>query len=177
MTYPEKNAGYKNRPAWLDRAVAGEKRADGGDIEDQKIAMGNQMGQAANVTPNMDPYNKPMSEQGSGTKSFGTRVSDFISDHVTGPQARERISKGVGQSLGFKRGGMVKNRAEGGGVEDPGWGRRLTGTYRLRNEMAGTPSPTGFDFTRRKDQAEDTMRGQMERAKDISDAVPRKPEE
>lgn len=30
MNYPEKNATYRNRPAWLDRAVEGEKRAEGG---------------------------------------------------------------------------------------------------------------------------------------------------
>jgi hypothetical protein len=30
MSYPERGATYKNRPAWLDRAVEGEKRADGG---------------------------------------------------------------------------------------------------------------------------------------------------
>lgn len=35
MAYPEKNAGYKNRPAWLDRAVAGEKHADGGPVADR----------------------------------------------------------------------------------------------------------------------------------------------
>lgn len=70
-----------------------------------------------------------------------------------------------------------EKRAEGGAANGPNWAQRFTGRTKLRDEMAGTPSPTGFDFTRRKDQAEDLMRGQMERAKDISDAVPRKSEE
>lgn len=38
MSYPEKNASYKNRPAWLDRAVEGEKRADGGAMTNAKLA-------------------------------------------------------------------------------------------------------------------------------------------
>lgn len=32
MSYPERGASYRNKPAWLDRAVAGEKRADGGSM-------------------------------------------------------------------------------------------------------------------------------------------------
>ena len=31
MAYPEK-AGYKHQPKFLDRAIAEEKRADGGDV-------------------------------------------------------------------------------------------------------------------------------------------------
>lgn len=38
MAYPEKNANYVNRPAWLDRAVAGEKRADGGRADPALLA-------------------------------------------------------------------------------------------------------------------------------------------
>lgn len=38
MAYPERGAGYKNRPAWLDRAVEGEKRAEGGAMINTKLA-------------------------------------------------------------------------------------------------------------------------------------------
>lgn len=63
--------------------------------------------------------------------------------------------------------------ADGGAVEDPGTAKRYVARSKLRDEMGGKPPPMGFDFTRTKEQSADTMRGQMERAKDISDAVPR----
>lgn len=68
----------------------------------------------------------------------------------------------------------AKKYAEGGTVESPSWASRFVGRAKLRDEMGGTPPPMGFDNTRTKFQAADTMRGQMERAKDISDAVPRR---
>lgn len=44
MAYPEKNASYRNKPAWMDRAVAGEKRAQGGPIEIGNRSVGNGAG-------------------------------------------------------------------------------------------------------------------------------------
>jgi hypothetical protein len=73
----------------------------------------------------------------------------------------------------YAKGGAVKKRADGGEV---GWKERFVGRGKLRDEMGGKPPPMGFDFTRSKTQAEDTMRGQMQRAEDVSDAVPRRPE-
>ena len=32
MTYPEKGAGYRHMPKFMDRALAAERRADGGDV-------------------------------------------------------------------------------------------------------------------------------------------------
>lgn len=50
MSYPEKGAAYRNKPAWMDRAAAGEKRAQGGavpdyrgDAEDADRVLGDQM--------------------------------------------------------------------------------------------------------------------------------------
>ena len=43
MSYPEKSATYKNQPAWLDRAVDGERekatpyRADGGPAFETEV--------------------------------------------------------------------------------------------------------------------------------------------
>ena len=31
MTYPEKGAGYRHMPKFMDRALAAERRADGGE--------------------------------------------------------------------------------------------------------------------------------------------------
>ena len=32
MSYPEKNAGYRHMPKFMDRALADERRANGGDV-------------------------------------------------------------------------------------------------------------------------------------------------
>lgn len=44
MPYPEKNAHYRNKPAWMDRAVAGEKRAQGGPVSIGDRTVGNGAG-------------------------------------------------------------------------------------------------------------------------------------
>lgn len=44
MSYPEKGATYRNKPAWMDRAVAGEKRAQGGPVSIGNRSVGNGAG-------------------------------------------------------------------------------------------------------------------------------------
>lgn len=39
MSYPERGATYKNRPAWLDRAVAGEKHLSGGAVDSGDVVI------------------------------------------------------------------------------------------------------------------------------------------
>lgn len=44
MAYPEKTASYRNKPAWMDRAVAGEKHAQGGPVSIGNRSVGNGAG-------------------------------------------------------------------------------------------------------------------------------------
>jgi hypothetical protein len=101
--------------------------------------------------------------------------------HDAEPQDSATMSKMV-SDYDMKAGGEKASggrldkpkRASGGGIFDPEYRARYVGSKKLRDEMGGKPPPMGFDFTRSKTQAEDTMRGQMERSKDISDSVPRR---
>lgn len=70
----------------------------------------------------------------------------------------------------FAKGGAVK-KAEGGGVTER---MRGNGRYRLNKQMGGDPPSTSFDSKRNPEEARTEMLGQMERSKEISDAVPRR---
>lgn len=71
----------------------------------------------------------------------------------------------------YAKGGAVKKRADGGIVEGL---IRHAGKIRLRDEMGGKPPGYTFKSQRDPTDADDQMRGQMQRAERISDEVPRK---
>lgn len=170
MSYPEKGATYRNKPAWMNRAVDGEKRAQGGPVsignrsvgngagvrdiaaaatEDAKEDLGNavrfnsrsnsdesQARKNARGRLSSDPFEAIASGAGSkradggavdetevrdrkriplpsvqkpdtGDRMEATRVDgkgsvgQFIKD------AQQKMGRGLGQSIGFKRGGRA----------------------------------------------------------------------
>lgn len=69
----------------------------------------------------------------------------------------------------------ARKYADGGDVAPAT--KRYIGGIKLRNDMAGPPPPFGFRVPRSEQEYKDQMRGQMERSKEISNAVPRKGED
>lgn len=127
MSYPERGASYRNKPAWMDRAVAGEKRADGGRMEpliDEKGSPnpGNywdhlvepssphaaqdareQAAQRTRRTRSM-PNSFPV---GGEPKEEELKTYDHPLPYAKTSDAQDKMARGLGQSIGFKRGGRT----------------------------------------------------------------------
>ena len=105
MTYPEKGAGYRHMPKFMDRAMAAERRADGGD-----------------VTSNNDPI-EPMPSTAEKLEHGGTYLQRMRDDEGGRGLSDWRGSFGDNEKPSrvradnHKRGGRVR-RADGGEVMD-----------------------------------------------------------
>jgi hypothetical protein len=124
MSYPEKGASYRNKPAWMDRAVAGEKHAQGGPVEYSDPDSEPEERKPYDLGPPIDHHghDQPGYSEGSkgavmqairegGDRSENNRGNGPRKDAAfTQPRTesvRERIGRGLGQSIGFKRGGST----------------------------------------------------------------------
>ena len=107
MTYPEKGAGYRHMPKFMDRALAAERRADGGD-----------------VTSNNDPI-EPMPSTAEKLEHGGTYLQRMRDDEGGRGLSDWRGSFGDNEKPSrvradnHKRGGRVRKRDAGGNVTTP----------------------------------------------------------
>jgi hypothetical protein len=135
MTYPEKGAGYRHMPKFMDRAMAAERRADGGD-----------------VTSNNDPI-EPMPNTVEKLKQDGTYLQRMRDDEGGRGLSDWRGSFGDNEKPSrvradnHKRGGRVR-RADGGEVMD---GREDEGLMQHNSRMEKLPELATNDKIYRTD--------------------------
>lgn len=113
MAYPEKNAHYRNKPAWMDRAVASEKRAQGGPIEIGNHSVGN----------------------GAGVSDIAEAATEDARDDLTGAMRNRSFEIGHAQGdykPGGKR-GPTRSNLEGKNYMDRGLGVDRADKWRKEN--------------------------------------------
>ena len=136
MTYPEKGAGYRHMPKFMDRALAAERRADGGD-----------------VTSNNDPI-EPMPSTAEKLEHGGTYLQRMRDDEGGRGLSDWRGSFGDNEKPSrvradnHKRGGRVRKRADGGEVMD---GREDEGLMQHNSRMEKLPELATNDKIYRTD--------------------------
>lgn len=104
MAYPEKNASYRNKPAWMDRAVAGEKRPDGGATEMEPLI--NEKGNPEPASEDWKHLVEPSSHH-AAQDARDQAAERTRRPALTSKEAQQKMGRGMGQSLGWKRGGSV----------------------------------------------------------------------
>ena len=136
MTYPEKGAGYRHMPKFMDRALAAERRADGGD-----------------VTSNNDPI-EPMPSTAEKLEQGGMWLQRMRNDEGGRGLSDWRGSFGDNEKPSrvradnHKRGGRVRKRADGGEVMD---GREDEGLMQHNSRMEKLPELATNDKIYRTD--------------------------
>ena len=132
MSYPERGAGYKHQPKFLDRAIAEEKRADGGGVDGDPYAALKPMQQTMRGDL-VSEDNGPLLQQ-SNYKDYHRSVDDIVKDG-SDPSASSRFHSSSGRNPDRAKGGRVRKRADGGPVNADGGGAR----------KAGVSEGSGFD--------------------------------
>lgn len=120
MSYPEKNAHYRNKPAWLDRAVEGEKRAQGGPIQIGNHAVGNGAGVADIADAATDDAKDDLSENmKSQARTSGWERGEYKSKGPTkgNLENRDMMDKALGKDEAEKFRQENGTYADGGKVE------------------------------------------------------------
>ena len=133
MTYPEKGAGYRHMPKFMDRALAAERRADGGDVTSnndpiepmpstaEKLEHGGTYLQRMRDDENNDPI-EPMPSTAEKLEHGGTYLQRMRDDEGGRGLSDWRGSFGDNEKPSrvradnHKRGGRVRKRADGGKV-------------------------------------------------------------
>lgn len=116
MSYPEHGAGYRSNGKSVLR-MANAQRADGGDVERQMAAPGMKPTDPAVTADDVKTWgsadNARAAARAREHASERYRLNPFAEREDMGA-ARQQMGRGIGQSIGFKRGGAVKRRADGG---------------------------------------------------------------
>ena len=136
MTYPEKGAGYRHMPKFMDRALAAERRADGGEVSAnndpiepmpstaEKLEHGGTYLQRMRDDENNDPI-EPMPSTAEKLEHGGTYLQRMRDDEGGRGLSDWRGSFGDNEKPSrvradnHKRGGRVRKRADGGNVTTP----------------------------------------------------------
>ena len=140
MTYPEKGAGYRHMPKFMDRALAAERRADGGDVTSNNDPIEPMPSTAEKLEHYVAPYLQRMrnDEGGRGLSDWSGSFGDN-EGLLTHTERWERMPVLEGEDTGDhmeadtptnrsdpmravkpkRDGGRVRKRADGGKISDP----------------------------------------------------------
>lgn len=147
MSYPERGASYRNKPAWMDRAVASEKRAEGGPLIDSR-------GRTLENPENEFVTNEPPARLvQAGSHHAAQDARDQAARRVRNSRAMpDRIM--VGGEPDRKTGGRVRRRADGGGTKYPNKIPGLTDEQIDANEARRPPN---YDASTQMSKPDDTL--------------------
>lgn len=117
MSYPEKNASYRHMPKFMDRALAAERRADGGDVSANNDPIEPIPSTAEMLEQRVLPY-----MQGMRNDEGGRGLSDWrgsFGDNEKPSRVRADRPDFMRAVKPKRDGGRVRKRADGGNVTTP----------------------------------------------------------
>ena len=135
MSYPERGAGYRRHPKFLDDAIKAEGHAQGGPVSIGKRSVGNGAG--------VGDIARAETDDAKGDLDYAMRRGNPSNEGESGARAaaRNRLSSDPFEAMSagaysHKHGGHVRKRAEGGMTDDEiAAGQMMAPTREMRSQQ------------------------------------------